>query len=220
MALNIPFTRILEEGDTGPDVEAVGRALCRAKCFINIRIFNRAPKKWRQNFGTRKVAALRKFEAKKALAKDGKYGSKDHLRLARYFDGKAVDLMKSYKPPPPKPPPVPQIEPNQGWRSLVPSLWGEYSLARSLGLSDLGTYNPASRLPSGARSDHAQYPAQAFDVGFWPYPNRAAFNFFNEMAGDDDVDYVIYGSMIWSRSSGLHRYNYGGHYNHIHVSAR
>lgn len=220
MPINIPFTRILEEGDTGSDVEAVGRALCRAGCFINIRIFNRAPKKWRQNFGTRKITALKKFEAKKALLKDAKYGPKDHLRLVRYFDGKAVDLYKSYKPPPPKPKPPPQVEPNQGWSSLVASLWGEYSLARSVGLSDLGTYNPSSRLPSGGRSEHAYWPARAFDVGFWPYPSRPAYNFFLEMAGDDDVNYVIYGDLIWSRSRGLHRYSYGGHYNHVHVSAR
>lgn len=215
------FARELKEGMSGPDVEAMGRALCRAKCFINIRVFNRMPKEWRQNFGPRKAEALLKFKAKKALKNKKKpvYDEVTHNRLLRYYDGKAHDLYRQYKAPPP-PPINPPVEPKQGWNSLVKYLWDEYSLGRNAGMYDLGTYNPASRLPSGRKSDHAYYPAKAFDLGFHPYPNKVAYAYFKDMAGEPEVEYVIYGNLIWSRSRGLHTYTSGGHTNHVHLSGR
>lgn len=217
------FCRLIKEDMTGPDCEAVGRALIRAKCYkMPIRVYNRMPTKWKQTMGKRRMDALMKFKAKKALKNKKKrvYDEYSHRRLLRYFDGKAHDLYRQCKTPPP-PPVFEMVEPNQGWNSLSKYLWDEYSLGRSkYGLSDLGTYNPASRLPSGGPSDHAHYPADAFDLGFSPYPNKNAYEFFKEMEGDPEIEYVIYGSLIWSRSRGLHKYSYGGHYNHVHTSGR
>ncbi len=217
------FCRIIQEGMDGPDAEAVGRALIRAKCYkMPIRVYNRMPKKWKQRMGPRKMDALMKFKRQKALKNKTKrtYDSVAHYRLLRYFDGKAHDLYRQCKTPAP-PPIIKLIEPNQGWNSLVKYFWDEYSLARTKHkMSDLGTYNPASRLPSGRPSDHARYPARAMDLGFSPYPNKLAYEFFKDMIGEPEVEYVIYGNQIWSRSSGLHHYGYGGHYNHVHVSGR
>lgn len=216
------FARELKEEDIGPDVDAVGRALARAGVFMPIRVYNRLPKKMREKMGPRKIKALLKFKARKALKNKKKpvYDEITHKRLLRYFDGKAHDSYREYHPAPPPPPPPVLVEPNQGWNSLAKYLWDEYSAGRNAGMSDLGTYNPASRLPSGRPSDHAVYPARAFDLGFSPYPNRVAYNFFKEMAGDPEINYVIYGSLIWSRARGLHRYTSGGHYNHVHISGR
>jgi len=217
------FCRLIKENMSGPDCEAVGRALIRAKYYkMPIRVFNRMPKKWKQTMGKRRMDALIKFKNKKALKNKTKrvYDEYAHKRLLRYFDGKAHDLYRQCKTPPPKPI-YKMAEPRQGWNSLVKYLWDEYSLGVSVyKMYDLGTYNPASRLPSGRRSDHAFYPAKAFDLGFRPYPNKNAYLFFKEMNGDPEIEYVIYGNLIWSRSKGLHKYSYGGHTNHVHTSGR
>jgi len=113
------------------------------------------------------------------------------------------------------------IEPKQGFDSLHPSLHEAYSLGRTMGLSDLGTYNPASTLPGGGKSDHAFFPAWAFDLGIEPdtgFANPVARAFFEAMVDRPDVEYVILGDKIWSRSRGLHAYTAGGHLNHVHLS--
>ena len=84
-----------------------------------------------------------------------------------------------------------------------------------MGLTNLGTYNPASRLPGGGLSDHARYPARAFDVGG---PPATLDRFFRAMINRPGVEYVIYRDKIWSRSRGLHAYTSGGHETHVHVS--
>ena len=92
-----------------------------------------------------------------------------------------------------------------------------------MGLTDLGTYNPKSTLPSGAKSDHAYYPSYAFDLGFSPQigmRNGMAAAFFNSMISRPEVSYVICGDKIWSQTGGLHSYTYGNHDNHVHVSTR
>lgn len=121
-------------------------------------------------------------------------------------------------PPPPQPP---LIEPVQGFFSLHFSLWEAYSLGRRMNLSDLGTYNPDSNLPSGAPSDHAFHPSWAFDLGIEPdtgYQNPIGRSYFEAMMGRPEVEYVILGNRIWSRAQGLHSYFGGGHDNHVHVS--
>lgn len=113
------------------------------------------------------------------------------------------------------------IEPRQGFGSLDRSLWPAYTLARRMGLSDLGTYNPSSTLPGGGPSDHARSPALAFDAGFFPpvgYAHPQARLFFEAMVGRPEVNYVILGDVIWSRARGRHTYTAGGHMNHVHVS--
>jgi hypothetical protein len=110
-----------------------------------------------------------------------------------------------------------------GPSSLDPGLWDEYALARSEipGWRDDGTYNAASRLPSGAPSDHAVYPARAFDAGFNPANPKslaAAKLFFQQMIGRVGIHYAIFRDQIWSTEQGLHPYTAGGHDSHVHVS--
>lgn len=123
----------------------------------------------------------------------------------------------------PKPKPQPAVEPLQGWESLHPSLHYLFSTGRLMGLSDLGTYNPHSTLPSGAKSDHAVYPSYAFDLGVDPdtgYANPVGRAFFNLCIGEPAVEYVILGDKIASRNQGwtVRTYYGGGHLNHVHVS--
>lgn len=89
------------------------------------------------------------------------------------------------------------------------------------GWKDDGTYNPASKLPNGQPSDHAVYPAKAFDAGFDPSnpaSKEAAIRFAQAMIGRPGIHYVILGDQIWSTDQGLHYYPYGGHTSHVHVS--
>lgn len=115
---------------------------------------------------------------------------------------------------PPAPPPV---------ASLHPSLWAAYAEAlRTPGLFSLGTYNPASRLPSGRPSDHAVYPAYAFDIGFDPdtgWANPVARAYAEKTAKRLEVEYVILGDRIHI-DGGWRTYRGGGHQNHVHVSGR
>jgi len=113
-------------------------------------------------------------------------------------------------------------EPKQGFTSLRRELWEAYTLARRLGLPDLGTYNPASTLPGGGKSDHAYHPARAFDVGLAGKGNgrRRARYFFRAMIDRPEIEYVIFEARIWSRAQGLHAYTAGGHETHVHVSLR
>jgi hypothetical protein len=88
-----------------------------------------------------------------------------------------------------------------------------------MGLRDVGTYNPSSRLPSGALSDHAVYPAYAFDLGFAADTRQAARDYADMVVRDANVEYVILESRIWTRQSGSWRqYSHGGHETHVHVS--
>lgn len=134
------------------------------------------------------------------------------------LDGPALNMIRdeyaAAHPPPPVVIPVP---------SLHPSLWDAYGEAlRTPGLFSLGTYNPESRLPSGLPSDHAVYPAYAFDIGFnpdvgWQHP--VARPYAEKTAKRWEVEYVILGDRIhidgeWRTFRG------GGHLNHIHVSGR
>lgn len=123
----------------------------------------------------------------------------------------------------PKPPPK-LVEPNQGFHSLSRSLWTAYSLCRNSGSQfiDLGTYNPASNLPSGAPSDHSVYPACAFDIGIEPdtgWNNLKARALVIKLVRLPEVRYVILGNRIWTDWRKVWgAYHSGGHMNHIHVS--
>lgn len=118
------------------------------------------------------------------------------------------------------------LKPKQGFGSLHPSLHELYSLARRLGLSDLGTYNPSARLPGGGRSDHAYSPAWAFDVGVTKTGTLARLRYlFRQAIGRDEVEYVILEGVsiprIWSRSRGGPRpYSGPATSPHVHVSGR
>lgn len=113
------------------------------------------------------------------------------------------------------------LEPKQGFSSLRNDGWAAYTFARRLGLSDLGTYNPASTLPGGGKSDHAYNPARAFDVGLTKAGTRARARwFYAQMKGRPEVEYVIFEKKIWSVDKGEHAYTAGGHDTHVHVSLR
>lgn len=112
--------------------------------------------------------------------------------------------------------------------SLQPSLHLAYSMAMKRSFRDLGTYNPRSTLPGGGKSDHAYYPAWAFDLGrpgwrgLWGFGFVAANRFANLLAANAyalGIEYVIVGRRIWSRSKGWHAYDADrSHDWHIHVS--
>ena len=111
------------------------------------------------------------------------------------------------------------IKPRQGFDSLRRDGWNLYSLGRRLGLSDLGTHNPASTLPGGGKSDHAYRPARAFDLGLTKAGTRErARSRHRHCKTRPEVEYVIFERKIWSRSRGEHEYTAGGHDTHVHVS--
>lgn len=115
------------------------------------------------------------------------------------------------------------VEPNQGFRSLVPSLWLAYSMGRKRGFTDLGTY---ARKPG----DHGKYPSLAFDLGRknrffnkgWNYlVARKLAKHYVKYHKELNINYVILGMRIWSRQRPYwHKLTTGdtSHMFHIHVS--
>ena len=155
------------------------------------------------------------------LPASGNMGQATLDALWQYADSYSKWVYRTWTAPKPAPPPA--VEPLQGWGSLHPSLHYLFSVGRTMGLSDLGTYNPASTLPSGGKSDHAVYPAYAFDLGVEPdtgYANPIGRAFFHLCVGHPAVEYVILGDKIASRNYGwaVRSYSGGGHANHVHVS--
>lgn len=113
------------------------------------------------------------------------------------------------------------LKPRQGFDSLRRDGWTLYTLGRRLGLSDLGTYNPASTLPGGGKSDHAYSPARAFDLGLTKTGTRARARWFYRLCKErPEVEYAIFERKIWSRTNGERPYTAGGHDTHVHVSLR
>ena len=112
--------------------------------------------------------------------------------------------------------------------SLDSSLHLAFSIGLARSFINAGTYNPASRLPSGAKSDHAVYPAMAFDLrrkrwtglfGYGYWAARRLADLYAENAYALNIEYVIVGRRIWSRSKGWHTYDSDrSHDWHIHVS--
>lgn len=209
--MSVPLPRKLKSGDTGTDVEGVGRAFCKAGVFMPIKVFNAMPKFMRRKYGFRKVAACKKWQKQHKQNTDGVYDMVAHRPLEPYFDAKARALMHTK--------PV-LVEPIQGFESLRDSLWEDFSIGRRMGLSDLGTHNPRSTA-GGQPSDHASWPANAFDLGFSEIAGFAtASSFFNQMMNRPELEYVIFASKIWSQNNGLRTWTGGGHSTHVHVSGR
>ena len=115
------------------------------------------------------------------------------------------------------------VEPRQGFHSLHEDLWLAYSMGRRRGFTDLGTY---ARKPG----DHGYMPAWAFDLG---RKNRFFFKGWNYLVARSlaklyvqhhralNINYVILGRRIWSRSKPYwHPLTTGdtSHDFHIHVS--
>ena len=200
----------------GKDIEAWMRAVHRVLGVGSLTTFASKPTVWRRSFGPLKKRQVAAAQRKLAMEVSGMIGPGAQSALTPYLDAYARGLL--LEPAKPK-----LVAPTQGFGSLDRRLWDAYSFGRGLGLSDLGTYNPASTLPGGGRSDHAYLPARAFDLGVEPdtgYRNPAGRKFFDEMIGRPEVEYVILGDRIWSRSRGLRPYTAGNHANHAHVSGR
>lgn len=100
--MSVRYTRRFRYGDTGPDVEGVGRALARAGHGIPLVVFARLPIRVRRRWGIRKQRALKQFKRKHGLKADYVYGTGAHQKLSRFFDAKAKHLMTLY-PEKPKP---------------------------------------------------------------------------------------------------------------------
>jgi hypothetical protein len=230
--MSLPYHRLLRLGSFGYDVWGAKRATYRAL---------RDEAKW-QGFlhqTTLSKKTFGPFFARDLKILDGQLSVHDQprsvfdeLMLRALETGGAFDAIASglwlhqYAPPP-----VPKlIEPKQGFQSLVSDLWGDYSIGRRMGMTDLGTYNPASILPDSHQpSDHATSrldgrigePACAFDLGISPqngYDNPVGRKFFDLMIGRKEIHYVILGTKIWSTDQGLHEYTAGGHEGHVHTS--
>lgn len=216
------LTRTLQHACTpGLDVEAARRALIRYLQTGTLAQFTAKPEAERQTFDEWADRHCRLAQTRLRLAADGQLGpaTETALRRAGAFDAYADMLLHRYRQEQQQLEPV---EPRQGWDSLHRSLWPIYSYGRHLGLSDLGTYNPASRLPSGRPSDHAVLPAYACDLGIdpdtgWDHPAGRAL--FMRAMSDPAVEYVILGNRIGFRATQTIRaYTAGGHLNHVHIS--
>ena len=226
--VTIGLTRVLTLGDHGADVEAVRRA-CLRYLPDDAAAWHRYQSQTleqRRSYGVGIVALVKRVQTAAHLTVDGDAGPMLNrtLRQAGAYDAFADQLLRDYASAHPR-----LVEPKQGWTSLVPELWRYYSRGRDMGFTDLGTYNPRSKLPSGKPSDHAtsrkdgriRQPACAYDLGFTPatgYANLAARAYFASLVGKPNVNYVICGNTIWSTESGIHPYTHGGHEGHVHVS--
>ena len=217
------LARQLKLGSVGADVEAWARGAHRYLQDGQLAAFSEQQPIVKRTFGLGKRTLAKKCAAKAGLPQYGVVGPAldAAMRAAGAYDLVSDALFAQYATSlePPKPPPL--IEPNQGFGSLHHSLWGLYSEGRRLGLTDLGTHNAASRLPSGSPSDHAVWPAMAFDLGISPdtgYDHPVGRRFFDLCCGRPEVEYVILGTKIWSRAQGLHVYTAGNHSNHLHIS--
>lgn len=112
--MSVRYTREFKYRNRGPDVEGVGRALCRAGVFMPLVAFNALPLKSRRTWGIRKQKALKKFKRKHGLRADYIYGKKAHAKLSPYFDAKAKRLMEDWQQP--------STEDEKRWNRLMQSM--------------------------------------------------------------------------------------------------
>ena len=119
------------------------------------------------------------------------------------------------------------VEPRQGWDSLHSSLHLAYSLGRVRGFTDLGTY---VNKPGDHGWDDRRRMAMAFDLGRkdrflfkgWGYLKaRRLAQMYVKHHKALNIEYVILGRRIWSRSRPYwHPLTTGdtSHDFHLHVS--
>lgn len=192
---------------------------------VETNFFPKPPGGFDDVYNAKVVEAMKILQRANHIQPTGNMGAETFDLLWReYADAYAKWVYKTWNAPRPKPIPPDPIEPIQGWNSLHSSLHDLFSLGRGLKLSDLGTFNPSSTLPSGSPSDHALWPALAFDLGVEPdtgWANDVGRSFFYTCKSSAACGYVILGDRIWSRAraaEGIRHYSGGGHHNHVHVS--
>lgn len=96
----VKFTRTLQGGETGPDVEGIGRALARGGYLDGIAQFVDKTPGVRRTYGPAKRRAVNKIRATLGMPLDGVYDRKVHEFLKPDFDAYAAKLMLGYRPPP------------------------------------------------------------------------------------------------------------------------
>lgn len=215
--------RTLKEGvPRGEDVHAHKRAVFRLLGDGRLARLMTKSTLVQETFGEGFKQEVALAQRTLGITVSGIIAQRTHDALWPYFDARAKELMLEYleSQAPPE-----LIEPHQGFESLHVSLHELFSVGRRMGLSDLGTHNPNSTLPgSGAPSDHAVFPAMAFDLGVEPdtgYANPTGRKFFDICRADKRVEYVILGDRISNKKiegGKVRRYGSGGHLNHVHVS--
>lgn len=215
-----PLVRTVSRvGTYGKDVEALTRAQFRyLQNWDGLSRFSKQPLLQRRTYDPWDVQRTKQIQKLEGIDQTGTIGPRTYGVLLDSMDSLALQLMREYaESVAPK-----LVEPRQGFHSLSPSLWQAFSEGRRRGLSDLGTYNPDSRLPSGRPSDHAVYPAMAFDLGIDPdtgWNNLKGRAYAIWTAGRPEVEYTILGNRIWrGRYRVWGSYYNGGHLNHVHVS--
>jgi hypothetical protein len=212
--------RPLRGGEKGADVRMVQRALNK---WASPRVA--LPTSGVYDFRT--SDHVMGFQAEQHIRPaTGDFGQATLDALWPYFDAYGRMRYRTFRVPGELPSPFPLVEPRQGFTSLHPTLYQAYSIGRKMGMSDLGTHNPASTLPGGGKSDHAWWPALAFDLGIDPdtgFGHPQGRKFFEAMMERPEIAYVILGNRIWSAkraSEGIRLYTAGGHLNHVHVSGK
>jgi len=212
--------RTLKLACYGSDVDGVKRTVYRFIGGSKLSLHVVHPDQVRRMFGPFFRIDVNVARGKLGLAKTGVVDQNMWYLLEKKNapDAKALALIQYYAVDNPSPS-IPT-----GPSSLDRSLWPLFKMAQEREFTNSGIYNPDSRLPSGRPSDHALWPALAFDAGFTPQvgmANQKAKDFFDLVSGRPEVEYVICGGKIWSRSQGLHNYieSYS-HAGHIHVSGR
>lgn len=207
-------------GMYGLDIEAHGRAMHRYLKDGQLSAYTKQPTKMKRTYGVGKRTLAKKCALKAGLPQYGVVGPALYWAMqdANAYDVLANHMIDVYIAASKKPI---LVEPRQGWESLAKVLWPAYSEAMlTAGMSDLGTYNPYSRLPSGKPSAHASWPARAFDVGIEPdtgWANLPARTLAQSLARRPEIVQVILGNEIYTTARGWHSWNGGGHQNHIHV---
>jgi hypothetical protein len=99
----VRYTRAPKLGDSGIDIDAIGRALIDAGCAgkLSLRTYMLLPRWWRRKWGRRKQGWLRKFKRRHGLhPADAVYGQRAHRLLTPHFDDFGRDQMRRWKPTP------------------------------------------------------------------------------------------------------------------------
>ena len=89
----VPFKRTLSKGDIGPDVLGLKRALVKAVIFVH----KPSDPPITNQYGTKTIEAVKRFQRKAGITVDGIYGLESHKKLMPYFDAYGAFLMGQSK---------------------------------------------------------------------------------------------------------------------------